>query len=599
MSPIQIDQLRPYRSFTLVSIQSGHSFEQATRATLEALVASLELRDTVEIVTHEAWVAGDRAAFLHYRVRRVPSWVVGNVDVVDVANQLITVVARQRRLAIYCSEDWAKKTILSMMQSQSELPEIKPIEPWRLEEAIIRDHEQKTLWLSGIHRRTAVKADNKVLSGIDLRYALDPLDDQSFSFTAARAVALFGDVKESVGVAPQKSAVWMGVANSWKHHRDTARALLDLVHAAEHSDQVLIPVLAQAAADNVSLADLGEPFDVGFVPSEYMQFDLDDGLRELAEQLYRLDTAVRVERSALILSVAATGDPEVKLEYALELDLAKSRAVRWAVEPLGEVPDGFSKTDELIQETLQHRPTWLKVWFDSGFVLADRSLFRQQHRDLPFKEWHWASFVDFDVTKEKPDLLTAENIGHGDSLFCWVATRTALPWGGNLGWLASNDGSMEIADFIHVDPQGRTLTLVHVKGANSASDGRKVSVSSYEVVVGQAVKNIRHVDHELLAGGFMQSLDRRLQAAVWSDGEFLGKDGRLPMKRAIEDLGANFRRRVVILQPHVRRSALQAARDSNSARDKLAASQLDALLLSARGACQGVGAEFLVIGEDT
>ena len=41
-------------------------------------------------------------------------------------------------------------------------------------------------WLSATHRRTTVKADSKVLSGIDLRDALNPVEDQSYYFTAAR-----------------------------------------------------------------------------------------------------------------------------------------------------------------------------------------------------------------------------------------------------------------------------------------------------------------------------------------------------------------------------------------------------------------------------
>ena len=59
-------------------------------------------------------------------------------------------------------------------------------------------------------------------------------------------------------------------------------------------------------------------------------------------------------------------------------------------------------------------------------------------------------------------------------------------------WLACDDGAMEIADFIlfEAGPPG-LIEVIHVKGAHSSSPNRGISVSAYEVVVGQAVKNLR------------------------------------------------------------------------------------------------------------
>ncbi|WP_261319183.1 hypothetical protein [Rhizobium leguminosarum] len=77
------------------------------------------------------------------------------------------------------------------------------------------------------------------------------------------------------------------------------------------------------------------------------------------------------------------------------------------------------------------------------------------------------------------------------------------------------------ADFIHindlVDPP--ELTLIHVKGSGSADVERGISVSDYEVVVGQAIKNLRHVDRGLLKEKLIANAVGVLQNAVWHNGQ--------------------------------------------------------------------------------
>lgn len=600
MTALRIAELRPYRAYTLAKICSGTSMERAAADVIGEVTNQIEDRGGVQIVRRLPWVAEHRAGFMHYRVEHTPGWT-SSTEITDLVNELVLVTAHRSHVAVYSSEDQVKKKLLRTLRDREDgsLPSLTLVEPWRLEIALLLDNEQRTLWLSGIHRRTASKADSKVLSGLDLRLALNALDDQSYSYTAARASASIRSVEESVGVAPRKGGVWVGVAKSWVEHRDTARAILEMVANAASSDAAVLPVLAQPAPDGVDLAQLEAPFDAAFIPPELMDTTNDEAASAVAEILERCSITPGIRdggRVELRVSLPESGAAE--LVYVLEPDLSNPLRVRWAVERVGEPPDALIEVDSAMFDTLRTRPSWLKVWFESGYVLSDCSLFRARHRDLPFEGWQWADFNQYDVKKEKPHSLLAEEIGNDDSLFCWVANQVQLPWANTLGWLASNDGSMEIADFIHVDPHERVLTLVHVKGAGSSSAGRGVSVSSYEIVVGQAVKNLRHVDQELLAGGFLQSLDRRLKAAVWHDGEFLGEAGRSPMKRAIQNLGMDFRRQVVILQPHVRRSALDQARGSSSSRLRLRAQQLDTLLLGARASCQAVGAELIVLGED-
>lgn len=595
---LTISDLRPYRGYIVVGWDSG-PLKQMLTQTRGAINSLLAERKGVEIA-HVSEIEND-AAFIHYTVSSTPNWTTSDA-LINVMHEILVLVGFKRTIAIHASESSAKQSIQRAL-SQCEdgpLSFLSRIPAERIEAALVAGRQTPTLWLSGIHRRTTSKADTKVLSGLDLRYALDPLADQSFCYTAARSRGAIGSSSDTLGVAPRKSAVWLGPARTWTEHRDTARQVLKLLADDPPRSIEALPVLAQIAPLATTLGALGEPYDAGFIPPELLDGNVASEDRNELENASRLVVAAhRDGEKALTLTVALPGMPSAKLRYRLVLELADPRRIRWTIEDPDDIPESMAESHALVRQLLGHRQTWLKIWFDSGYTLTDSALYKTRHRDLPFPGWTWGAFDGIDITKEKPKPLKADRIGTDDSLFCWVARQGAFPWGPSRGWLASNDGSMEIADFIHVDPESMALSLIHVKGSGSGSLRRQVSVSSYEVVVGQAVKNLRHLDHELLDGRFLESLDKRLKAAVWRDGRFVGETGRNPMKKAISSLGSNFNRRVVIVQPHVRRSKMEKARSSKAARTRLAAQQLDTLLLAARQACQSSGAELLVVGEDS
>src|SRR5690606_13184391 len=104
-----------------------------------------------------------------------------------------------------------------------------------------------------------------------------------------------------------------------------------------------------------------------------------------------------------------------------------------------------------------------------------------------------------------------------NSLFGYMVKRWGIVEGqpGPSGWLACDDGSMESADFIHLDGEGRTLSLIHVKGSGTASATRGISVTDYEIVVGQAIKNLRHLDRGLLIEKLEAGTDHQIATATW------------------------------------------------------------------------------------
>ncbi len=124
----------------------------------------------------------------------------------------------------------------------------------------------RTLWLTGTHRRTLVKADNKVLSGIDLEYALDPLDDQTFYFSAARCMPEIGPgPARPVGVVPRSSRVWAGTSKSWDDCRSGITALLSHLEGTPIGEDAPLPWLAVPAT---SADRLDGAFDISLQPPE-------------------------------------------------------------------------------------------------------------------------------------------------------------------------------------------------------------------------------------------------------------------------------------------------------------------------------------------
>jgi hypothetical protein len=72
------------------------------------------------------------------------------------------------------------------------------------------------------------------------------------------------------------------------------------------------------------------------------------------------------------------------------------------------------------------------------------------------------------------------------------------------------------ADFLHIETIGGkpTLSVIHVKAAGDESAGRGLSVSDYEIVTGQAVKNLRWVDRSALGDDLAKTLNSRIKEKV-------------------------------------------------------------------------------------
>jgi hypothetical protein len=616
-----LDLLKPYKSLILGKLAKERDLDSLVDEILTE-ISGLMYLDMAKsaLVSRKTELRSDvvpsgelTAGFLHYSEERTASWT-SDPEIKDRLNHLVLVCGRNRLIAILITDPAWKRPILQRFQGDVKalgLAALKPIASGILNAAFVQG-PARTLWLTGTHRRTSVKADNKVLSGISLEDALDPLDDQTFYFSAARCTPKLGaSPPKPIGVVPRSSRVWAGTSKDWPDCRDAITLLLAHLEGVQQPEEAPLPVLAISTS---GVAGVNDAFDVSLQPPEALA-ELSGSNRVEMEDLERFGygTHFRVVKSeGPHFEAEAWLDGKRLGRMGFKVNLARPDQVTWEVSNKTKNKGGedFARLLELCR-----RRDWLKVRYDSGHTLSDGAIFKVRHRHFPFQDFDWVDLKGFELWEEKPyrlekagkgktqkKIFFPDEVGKQKSLFCWVQrfwpSLKQDSSGG--GWLACNDGSMEIADFIHLDLNGSAgrpaLTLIHVKGAGSDQANRGISVSNYEVVTGQAVKNLRHLDRLILEEGLDKGLGAKIRKLVWRD---RAASTRAEMLDVLSGIGTNYDRRVVILQPHLTRDRYEAARANPKDKDFARLQQLDTLLLSARASCNALGASFRVVADGT
>lgn len=586
------EPLKPYLSAVLLRGSAGTSDEELlSSAMTEArrLIAETAERRAVKTFDAEAGSSTLRLQAHVYRHRRLSPW--ANQDFHDETHELLVIAAKQGVVAVSCSEAKMRDKLAQ------QLPGLQPFPREALERAFVGDRAN-ALWLSGVHPITASKATSKALLGPALEYALDPLGDQSFYYSAVRSAVAIDGKATSVGAAPGAGRIWTA-RKSWSEFAEALDSIIDAAKAALTGPPGRQGWLTLLAGQSGDLADAADPYAIAIVPPELLRDDAIDA----DEKLKLIDWAYRAGFE-LTGSDGPSPIARVRLDGreigTLRLDFEEKAGKFVAIPAWTDEAEGHE--DERTQcNALVARPDCLRVYYD-GLTLAEGYLFDPAYRDQPFA-WRFEDFAGFDVTLEKPrtwggrqlaDVIAArmEDGKDDNSLFAFVVRRLFPK-----GWLASDDGAMEFADFVHIDPDTHKVTLIHAKGSNIAAAARGVSVSSYEVVVGQAVKNVRHLDRATLASVLKAGELKAIARAVWRDGvKQPNRDGLIALA---EQLRPNHEKAVVILQPQLTETEHRAC----TGQPPTAASQrvkrmkqLDTLMLSARLSCLAVGAEFIGIG---
>jgi hypothetical protein len=482
-------------------------------------------------------------------------------------------------------------------------------------EAAFVEGKVRTLWLSGAHRRSLVKPDAKVLSGAELESALDPLDDQSYFYSSVRTTSTNAELANDgrhaiVGASPKHGRIWLGPSKDWDEF--TGRLVKVLRQAQKSLDGGSagfspIPVLARPTND---VSQVEDPYDVAIIVPEQL----------LAEEFDRRDDDRWLHQFAdqVLFEISGTkGSPNFRAKVMWGDEEFGNLSFKFEEKPNGTIGVDIEKEEWDLNKDHQadilkicRNPENLTIYFDTGHTFSRGQFYQTQFRDAAFTDWKWIDMKSarVNVKQEKPldgRRFAVENIGNAadTSLFGLIVTHWPISeeLSGSTGWLVCDDGAGESADFIHLDDTSGNakLTLIHAKGSGSEKEDRQISVPDYEVVVGQAVKNLRHIDRGLLHEKLKANGDGVLRTAVWLDG--IRQEDRTEFLASLSAIGSDMTLEVVVLQPRVREAEMsklrQKMKKGEESPSTLRLQQLDALLLGAKANCNSLGAEFFVYAE--
>lgn len=617
---VSSDQCTPYLSVSLYRAVNGEAV-----ASSELLTAICDLsRDNADkkgserprfpaVQDPSIESDGTTIAWAHYVGKRSPSWFAGE-GVTDTLNQLIIVAKRGDLYALLYSDNGLRNTVAKKILRATNGPfaRIRRLSSSEINRAFV-ESQVRTLWLSGTHRRTATKPDSKILSGLELETSLNPLGDQTYYFSSVRSTMSLSDQLTSavVGASPTGSRIWIGPTRSWAEFSVNVGLILD--RAADYMSDAARPDRLPSSLRLTTLEGIEQPYDLAFIVPEQVNDGAGPAGEDELRWLQQFGDAARFEVTAVAGSANFEADvywADVRLgRLAYEFEQTLGSDVRLKIRKV----DGFDNEDpdaEILK--ICRQPDNITVYFDTGHTFSRGHFYETRFRDARFSEWQWVSMAHDRTAfwQEKPldgQRFADENTGNAqdNSLFGMVARHwpNLEERGQQTGWLVCDDGAMESADFIHIndisDPP--ELTLIHVKGSGSNNADRGLSVSDYEVVVGQAIKNLRHIDRGLLREKLAANAEGVLQNAVWHNGQ--RQENRGALLAMLDDLGSHLKTKVVVFQPRVRRSVFNNIRDKmdngNLAdSDVRRMQQLDALLLGARSDCFSLGADFCVIADE-
>jgi hypothetical protein len=510
-------------------------------------------------------------------VRRPPGWVYHDAGLIDVVNELVIVVRRNNLVAI-CGPSPSDAQLRKWIHREAAPFRFLPTDVL----AGTFHGDGKMIWMRGVHRRRSSKADSKAMGGIRIQDALNPIEDGTYTLSAAKVDFQPEDdalmLRDQLTVSPEKSRI------SWKRTYLTA-FLAATIEAFEMLEKALVapddpePVFKDVAVNEKDLSRVRGAFDILVTDPDVLRGDPSAGDDQLERAELLLDALLDVR-----------GDPD---SAVAKVDVGYNGALAGTltIGPVS-VPGGGFDLEVRISGTVSHEAVVreirdaiddggvLTVYYQSGHVFTGHQIARQPLGSRPFHNIDFEDFTGFEITREKPKIKAGKSLHESiaidgdDSLFAWVVRKYAK------GWLFCDDGAGEVADFLHLSDDG-TLTVIHVKAAGKRTTDRRIAVTRFEQVVSQAEKNVMYLDNDAL----VERLEgpRATGAAAWRDGR------RVPGTTFVDQLRmrvASDKTHVVIVQPHllqtVHEQARKAANTGKPNRDSYSLMLLDDLLHSTR-----------------
>lgn len=536
-------------------------------------------------------------ALTGYRISKEPSWT-SNKEFVDIEHHVFISFAVGNYYAFYFSENGKKDEIRELFGSRK-LPNIKVVKINQLNFNFINEDEIRMLWLSGIHGKNNFKAESKVLGGEGVADALDPLLDQSYMMSAVRT-QIEGE-KSTYGINTFKSSIWRGPCSSWQAFENRVIEILDKLNAHPEESECPISILSYPIPD---CDDLEEPYDFSLVDHEFLQEQdgqvRSDLLKRLqydytAEIIAPLNTAKSKINLKIFYEEKEVGEVELQpviSKYKVDFEILDSKHKK-----------SFKSVFDQYIRVFKY-PELIKCWYESGHALVNGRVFKTGYRDVDYSKFGWTYFENIDLTKEKPGADKKKpdlsKIGKDDSLFCWMQKNWNGQWlepiefefkEKSTGWLFCDDGAGEKADFIHIENYKRQniISLIHIKAAKSNSVSREISVGVHDIVLNQAIKNIRYCTRKALYEALSERWQNSKSKYCWKDGI---EDNAENFLNHLETLSNNrdTKYRVIVIQPHTQKSVYE------NFQGKKIRNQLDVLLTSAENAIHSTGADFHIFG---
>lgn len=554
-------------------------------------------------------VHGGRYVTCFFTYQRPPHWA-PNAEVLETNYAYFSVGIVNGYFVFHCSDNDVKEILLELLDADA-FP-VQKISREILNFAFIEGSDVKTLWLHGIHNRTAVKADSKALTGSNLRLALDPSGDQSYSYNSLRGNVELLRRDRTFGINLTESYLWLYRMNTWQEFLSACAALTEVLRKAKGKTSSTpletvshpigdVTVMKGAFDFSVVEADSsgGTTFGakrIALLDKISLEYEYDPIHHVIQDNLIRL--RIHHKHNGLRSYIG---------EIHAEPSIVRSQ-LKFSTNKIDIQRGQSGKLDEFAR--LFSNSPLVRVWYDSGHAITGGACYAVSYKTSPFTGMYWSDFSGFDVLKEKPDTPAngafLSNIGDRgeDSLFSWVykalirGTRSRrlshLKLKSSSDWLVCDDGSGEISDFIHATTidNHHHLTLIHVKAANSDKPTRLISVSAHDVVINQAIKNISSLNKANLVSALRNRIAATNNKLAWNVRN--GVVTRIQASEFIDELSTwsagriNFH--VVIVQPHTLRSAF---RDRGNTKPF---GQLCTLLNSAAHQIAGLGGILTVVG---
>jgi hypothetical protein len=212
---------------------------------------------------------------------RSPAWY-GGGDLGETYHHSIFIVKKGGVIALAFSDPALRNTIVADIRKQQVklFRGLKLLTGKQINDAFVRARV-RTLWLSGGHRRTSTKADSKILSGLELEAALDPLEDQSYYFSSVRSThnGLTFDAARAgviVGANPRNARVWIGPSKDWKTFISRIEALIDAAAGAIKAPSDVASHLPVLASPIDGIATAKEPYDMAIIVPEAVSAGVED-----------------------------------------------------------------------------------------------------------------------------------------------------------------------------------------------------------------------------------------------------------------------------------------------------------------------------------